>query len=180
MELLNSITAFVSKFFQWWFTVMPWEQAIRVRNGKHVKLLGAGLYFKIPFIDAIYIQTTRMRMVDSPMQTVSTRDNSAVTIKSAIGYSIGNIEVLYKTLYHPETTLVSLTTSLIGEYVRKNDSNLISPENIEAFVVENLKPERYGLVGLTVKITTLATVKTFRLIQDSSNFYEQSIMEALK
>lgn len=74
MEVINSIAAFISKLFQWWFTVMPWEQALRIRKGSKVTLLGAGLYFKIPFIDAVYVQTTRMRMIDTPMQTMSTKD----------------------------------------------------------------------------------------------------------
>lgn len=102
MEILNIIASFSNKLFQWWFTVMPWEQAIRIRRGKTVRLLGAGLYLKIPFIDAVYIQTTRMRMVDMPIQTVSTQDGTTLTIKAVIGYSIKDVQLLYNTLYHPD------------------------------------------------------------------------------
>jgi regulator of protease activity HflC (stomatin/prohibitin superfamily) len=180
MELFNTITAFLAKLFQWWFTVMPWEQAILVRRGRAVRLLNAGLYLKIPFLDMVYIQTTRMRMVDTPMQTMSTKDGSTVTIKSAIGYTIDNIQVLYNTLYHPEMTLNSMAMGSIGEFVRSNDLADMSPSTIEAFVNGNIIASKYGLRDFSIRITTFAAVKTFRLIQDGSGLYENLNMEPKK
>lgn len=172
MEFINSITAFLSKMFQWWFTVMPWEQALRIRKGSNVRLLNAGIYIKIPFVDSVYIQTTRMRMIDSPMQTMSTKDGHTVTIKSAIGYIIGDIQILYNTLYHPEMTLSSMIMGYIGEFVRGNNTEEITPNQIEQFVNSKIIAFDYGLKDLTVKITTFAIVKTFRLIQDGSSLYD--------
>lgn len=172
MELVNTITAFLAKLFQWWFTVMPWEQAILVRKGNIVKLLNAGLYLKIPFIDMVYLQTTRMRMIDTPMQTISTKDGSSVTIKSTIGYSINDVMKLYNTLYHPEMTLTSLAMGFIGEYVRANSISDITPSQIEEFVNSKITAEAYGLKDLQVKILTFAIVKTYRLIQDQSGLYD--------
>lgn len=180
MELVNTITAFLVKIFQWWFTVMPWEQAILIRNGKNVKLLNAGLYLKVPFIDAVYLQTTRMRMIDTPMQTMSTKNGDTVTIKSAIGYTIHDIQVLYNTLYHPEMTLNSMAMGFIGEFVRDNVINEIYPAVIEEFVNSKINASEYGLKNLTVRVTTFAVVKTFRLIQDSSGLYEGLNMEPKK
>lgn len=180
MELINTITIFIGKLFQWWFTVMPWEQAIRVRKGKNSKLLGPGLYMKIPFIDSVYIQTTRMRMIDTPMQTVSTKDGHSLTIKSAVGYKIADIEKLYNTLYHPETTLVNMVIGTIGECVRSQDVLEISPSYIEKCVNSIIEASDYGLKDLSVKVTTFAIVKTYRLIQDGSNFYEGLSMQPTK
>jgi regulator of protease activity HflC (stomatin/prohibitin superfamily) len=180
MELLNSITAFLTKLFQWWFTVMPWEQALLIRRGKTVRLLGAGLYFKIPFIDTVYLQTTRMRMVDTPMQTISTKDGSTITIKLAIGYRIDNIQTLYNKLYHPEMTINSMAMGFVGEYVRDNDLTEITPLNVEKFVNKGISAESFGLNDLNVKITTFATVQTYRLIQDGSSLYEGLNMEPKK
>lgn len=180
MELINTVTAFLVKIFQWWFTVMPWEQALLIRRGRKVKLLGAGLYLKIPFIDTVYIQTTRMRMIDVPVQTISTKDGSSVTIKSAIGYTIKDVQTLYSTLYHPEMTLMSMSMGFVGEFVRDNDIKEVTPVKIEQYVNEKIKAEDYGLKDLNVKITTFAIVKTFRLIQDNSHVYENLGMEPKK
>lgn len=180
MEVINSIAAFISKLFQWWFTVMPWEQAIHVRRGNRVHLRGAGLYFKIPFIDSVYIQTTRMRMVDTPMQTMSTKDGQTITIKSALGYTIADIRALYDTLFHPEMTLNSMVMGYISEYVRANNVADISPSNIELTLLGKIDEAKYGLKDVTVKITTFAVVKTYRLIQDGSSLYEGLNMDSKK
>jgi len=180
MGLINSITEFLAKLFQWWFLVMPWEQAIFIRKGSKVKLLGAGLYFKIPFIDSIYIQTTRTRMVDVPVQTISTKDGQTITIKSVIGYSIQDVMKLYNTLYHPEMTLVSMAMGFIGEFIRKNDAVDVTPQSAEEFVVSKIDPSSFGLTGMTIKITTFAAVRTFRLIQDNSGLYESLNMNPQK
>jgi regulator of protease activity HflC (stomatin/prohibitin superfamily) len=180
MELLNSITVFLTKLFQWWFTVMPWEQAILIRRGKRTRLLSAGLYLKIPFVDTVYVQTTRMRMIDTPMQTMSTKDGNTVTIKSAIGYTIENIQTLYTTLYHPEMTLNSMAMGYVGEFVRNNEIAAISPSEIEKYVNEKIIAGQYGLKDLNIRVTTFAAVKTFRLIQDSSGLYEQLNMDPKK
>lgn len=180
MELVNTITAFLVKIFQWWFTVMPWEQAILIRKGKNVRLLNAGIYLKIPFIDTVYLQTTRMRMFDSAMQTVSTKSGETVTIKSAIGYTINDIQTLYNTLYHPEITLNSMAMGFIGEFVRDNVINEIYPSVIEEFVNSKINASEYGLKNLTVRVTTFAIVKTFRLIQDGSYIAEGLNMEPKK
>lgn len=180
MELVNTITAFLAKLFQWWFTVMPWEQALLIRNGNRVRLLAAGIYLKIPFIDSVYIQTTRMRMIDTPMQTMSTKDGNTITIKSAIGYTISDIQILYNTLYHPEMTLNSMAMGFVGEFVRDNLIDEITPTKIEQFVGSKINAADYGLKNLTIRITTFAVVKTFRLIQDGSGLYENLNMEPKK
>lgn len=180
MQLIDSITGFISKLIQWWFTVMPWEQAIFVRRGNKTKVLGPGLYFKIPFIDSVYVQTTRMRMIDIPMQTMSSKDGIAVTIKSCIGYSISDILVLYKNLYHPEMTLSSMVMGHIGQMIRSSDLNEISPANIEKLINDQIGSFEFGLKDVTVRITTFAIVKTFRLMQDGSGLYENLIMEQKK
>lgn len=180
MEFLNSIVGFISKLIKWWFIVMPWEQAIRVRAGKKVKVLGEGIYFRIPFIDAVYTQTTRMRTVEIPMQTISSRNGISITVKSYIGYTIANILTLYKELYHPEATLGSIVMGAISEYVRDHDLNEMSQSKIEFIINERVKSVDYGLKDISFRITTFAVVKTFRLIQDSSYMYGGDLkMEAL-
>lgn len=172
MEFLSYIAKFFQQLFEWWFTVMPWEQAILVRRGKHVKNLGAGFYFKIPFLDTVYMQTVRTRMVDIPMQTMSTKDGQTITIKSFMSYAIEDINKLYQTLYHPEMTLASLAMGKIGEVIRDNDVKEITPGKIEEAVNGQIKSEDYGLKDVIVKITTFAIVRSYRIMQEGSYLQE--------
>lgn len=180
MEFLNTITAFLTKLLQWWFTVMPWEQAILIRKGKLSKLLDKGLYLKIPFIDTVFIQTIRMRMIDAPVQTVSSKDGHTITIKCTIGYKIHDILKLYETLYHPEMTLTGMTMGFIGEYVRDNNIIDITPKQIQEFIAGKINAVEYGLKDLEIKITTFANVKTFRIINDNSWLAENLKMDPIK
>jgi regulator of protease activity HflC (stomatin/prohibitin superfamily) len=181
MEVINSLFAFLSKLVKWWFVVMPWEQAIRVRHGNKVAVLKEGMYFKIPFIDSVYIQSIRLRTVDIPIQTISSKDGITVTVKAYIAYSIADIFLLYKTLYHPQATLSSVVNSSISGYIRENEILNISPNTIESIINTSINGAQYGLQDVSVKITTFAVVKTFRLIQDSSTSYHEDLkMEEIK
>ena len=91
MEAVNQIIQFIKQLFSWWFIVTPWEQAVFVRLGKNVKVLHGGFYFKIPFIDQVYIQSIRLRAIDMPIQTISTKDGKTITIKSVMNYAINDI-----------------------------------------------------------------------------------------
>lgn len=170
MNLLNSIADFLGRLLNWWFTVQPWEQAIHVRRGKVAKVKGPGFYWQIPFVDKVFIQTTRMRMMDVPMQTMSSKDGSAITVKSVIGYSIIDVLKVYQTLYHPEVTLGSMVQSGVGQFIRENLTSAITPAGIEEYV--KIDGDQYGIGNVTVKITTFAIVKVFRLMQDNSTMYD--------
>lgn len=181
MEFLNGILGFITKLVKWWFIVMPWEQAIRVRAGKNVRIVSEGIYFRIPFVDEVFIQTTRMRTVEIPMQTISSQDGVSITVKSYIGYTISNILVLYKTLYHPETTLGNIVMGAVSEYVQSKQIVEIKPETINKVINEKLKEVDYGLKDISFSVTTFAVVKTFRLIQDGSYMYAEGLdMKPLK
>ena len=180
MEMINQIFGFIGKLFEWWFIVMPWEQALHIRKGKNVRLLGAGIYLRVPFIDTVYTQTTRMRVVDLPMQTISTKDGNTLSLKSVIGYTIADIQVLYNTLYHPEMTLSSMAMGYIGEFTREREIREITPPEIEKFVNSKIIASDYGLKDLHIRITTFAIVRTYRLIQDGSYLGEGLNMAPIK
>jgi hypothetical protein len=170
----------MNKLFQWWFTVMPWEQAIFIRKGNQVKLLGAGIYFKIPFIDVIYIQTTRMRMIDLSYQTMSTKDGKTITIKSAVGYGIENVLTLYNTMHHPEMTLGSLVMGYIAEFVRSKNYAELDPVDIEKYANRKMSKIKNGLKDINIKITSYTEARTYRVIQDHTGLWEGLNMEPKK
>lgn len=159
---------------------MPWEQAIFIRRGSQVKPLGAGIYFKIPFIDVVYIQTTRMRMIDLSYQTMSTKDGKTVTIKSAVGYGIENVLKLYNTMHHPEMTLGSLVMGYIAEFVRSKQYEELQPIDIEAYANSKMSTLTNGLKDINVKITSYTEARTYRMIQDHTGLWEGLNMDEPK
>jgi len=168
MNQVQQFLEYIFNAFKIWVIVQPWEAGLRVRNGKHIKKLSQGIYFKLPYFDSVYVQEIRLRVREMPMQTLTSKDLKTVTLNSAMGYSISNIEKLYQTLYKPEMTLQNIAMSSIAEVLHNTNAEEISPGLLETKVLDKLKADDYGLNYEYFKITNFAVVKTFRLIQDQS------------
>lgn len=165
----------VQQFFEYIFNavkifiiVQPWQTGIRVRNGTQVKKLNRGIYFRIPYFDSVFVQESRLRVVEMPIQTLTSKDLKTLTINSSFGYSITDIEKLYKTLYHPETTLQSIAMSEVATFIFANNLQEVTPKSLEEQVLSRLNEEDFGIKFEYFKITNFAVVRTYRLIQDAS------------
>lgn len=167
MSIFSEIFAWLSKVLTWWIVVMPWEQAIRIRFGKNVKLLNEGFYFKIPFADIVYCQTIRLRMIGIPIQTVSSKDNHVLSIALGGGYHILDMLKMFNTCQHPEWVVKNIIMSAVSEKVSTTNLSELSPSIIEAFVRDKISEgTEYGLGKFQVNIIGYAATRTYRLIQD--------------
>lgn len=172
MNQVKDFLEYIFNAFKIFVIVQPWQTALIVRNGKIKKEVSGGIYFKLPYFDSVFIQENRLRVVMFSIQTVTSKDNHAITISTSLGYSIDSIQKLYKTLYHPETTLGNIAMGFIADYIYANEAKDVSPLNVEKLILNALRKEDYGINFQYVKITNFAIVKTFRLIQDQSWGYE--------
>lgn len=167
MNYIKDTLEYLTKIFQWWVIVMPWEKAIRVRLGKQIKILSEGTHFRIPFIDAIYLQSIRLRVIEMSPQTIMTKDRQTLTVVCCAGYTITDILKLYQKMYQPETTISNIIMAEIATHIASNNLSECRPEDIQEKVFEKLKSEDFGIEYTYVKITGYAIVRAFRLIQDS-------------
>lgn len=165
MNLFREIITGIRRLFEWWVVVAPWEQALRVRLGRHVRKLESGWHFRIPLIDRIYLQSVRRRYVNLPMQTLTTRDGKTITIAGALAYAIGDIEKLYQTLHHAEGTLISTAMAAIASMVHESDSKECKPADIVQRVASELKFAQCGIADVELSILDFAIVRTFRIMQ---------------
>ena len=149
-----------------WIIVQPWQTSIRVRCGKTIKKLDKGIYFRIPYFDSVFIQEKRLRITTMPIQTLTTSDQKTITVSGAVGYIINDIEKLYQTLYHPETTINNIVLSEVAEFIHSKKLDKITPSLIEKNVLDKLQETDYGLNFKYFRITNFAVVRTYRLIQD--------------
>lgn len=172
MGQIKEFIEYIFNAIKIWIIVQPWQAGIRVRAGKKTKKLNAGMHFRIPYIDSVYVQEVRLRVVDMPVQTVTTKDERTITLNGAVGYIITDIEKLYKTLYHPETTIRNLVMSSTSESCFNSSLSEIKVESLEESILKKLNDTDYGIKFTYFKIINFAVVKTFRLIQDQSWNYE--------
>jgi Membrane protease subunits, stomatin/prohibitin homologs len=172
MNILKDLIDYLTKLFTWWVVVMPWEQGIRVTLGKKAVVLNKGIYLKLPLIHQVYVQEKRMRVIVVPIQTLSTADGHVITISCSVAYSITDIFKLYNTLYQPDMTISNLMLGKISEYICTHKLTECRIDQIEYALAQSIKSTDYGLTYEYVKIVNFASVKTFRLIQDSTHLWE--------
>lgn len=165
----------LKEFLQWLFEsvrilviVQPFETGIRIRRGNKIKKLEKGIYFRLPYFDSVYIQESRLRIASIPIQTITSKDLKTITLNASFGYSIGCIETLYDTLFHPETSIQNIAMAEITSFVYKKDLAEIKIEDLEKEVLNKLRGLEYGLEFKYFKVTNFAVVRTFRLIKDES------------
>jgi len=180
MNQVKEFLEYIFNAFKIWIIVQPWEQCLRVRSGKKITKLSGGIYFRIPYLDSLYIQETRLRVVGLSIQTLTSKDFKTITLNSAVGYSITSIETLYNTLYHPESTIQNMAMSEISEFIYKNDLEDIKPLVIEKAVLEKLNAENYGIKFEYFKITNFAVVRTYRIIQDHQSWTDNTLDMTVK
>lgn len=167
---MQSLVELLRSFFRGvrpWVVVAPWEQALRVRLGKHVRVLKAGFHLRIPVIDVVYMQSVRRRVSSIGQQTLTTADKQTVTLTAALGYAIDDVEAVYRGLHHAEDTLVQLSRQRIAQYVATHPLATCMPADLERLAGQlNLELELYGFVAPELRVTDFAVVKTYRLIGD--------------
>ena len=173
--ILGAIKQFLQAF-QVWLIVAPWEQGLRVRFGKHVKLWGPGLHWRLPFADAVYLQSVRMRIAMLERQTVSTRDGRTITLSGSIGYCITDVARLYQTLHHADSTIRSMAMVAIAEYVSTHDSAACTPVRIVEHLDTTTDYAKFGLGDIRINLTDFVVVKTYRLVGDHMPYnYDQGL-----
>lgn len=167
MQYIGQLFDFIQRLVVWWIVVAPWENALRIRGGKRVKVLTAGIHLRIPFYDTTYLQAMRLRVVALAPQTVSTKDGHTVTVMVNIGYSISDLKLMYETISQPEMTICNYVTGAIAEAISGTMKDQLSTTLVEEYVAKAVDGSAFGIKFDNVKITGLAIVRTIRLIQDS-------------
>lgn len=180
MNQVQQFFEYITNAIKIFVIVQPWQTGIRVRNGNKIKKLEKGIYFRIPYFDSVFIQESRLRVGEVPIQTLTSKDLQTLTVSSSFGYSVKDIETLYNTLYHPEETLQNIAMSEVANFVFTNDIKDVTPDSIEKAVLSKFNDNDYGLNFEYFKVANFAVVKTFRLIQDQSYSYSRLDMESKK
>lgn len=164
MNFFRELYGKFSGLFVWWVIVAPWEQIVRVRLGKHMKVFGGGIHFKIPVLDMIYRQTIRRRVMSTFPQVISTRDRKVITVAGQIAYHIADLKTLYQTLHNAPDVLNGETRAAISEFIMHRKSEEITTEDLQSFVREHIDFDRYGIGGVDFFVTNFAIVRTHRFI----------------
>jgi len=154
------------KPLKWWVVIAEWEQGIRVRLGKHSRVLVPGIHFRVPFLDRIYVQNTRLRTCSLTGLSCTTKDGKSLVVSAAYNFCVRDMLKFYNTMSNPEIRMNAVVSSHI---VRKVLETKLSDVNIDMFLegVDWSEFEAAGLSDLSVTVTAFSMARTYRLVNDA-------------
>jgi len=171
MSIVQQIQALLKSIFQWWATVSPWEQGVRVRMGKRVSLLGPGVHLRIPLIDVFYIQPIRVRAQFIQSQTLTTMDGKAISLASALQFEISDLLMLYRTVHNAHDAVEQKVQGAVASYVSEVNFADIKVKSIESYVIESVGLDKFGLKVNSFSITNFIVVKPYRFVSGEMGGY---------
>lgn len=175
---MNALLSLLARFWAlliWWYVIAPWEKALRVRGGSRVIEVGPGIHFRVPYLDVVYRQSTRLHFTSLDPQTVTTQDGSTITFAGVFGYVVTDLRKLYDSIQSPEATLQSLVQGALAQYISTHPTKECEPDTVEQAVMNDIDVTEYGLGDARLSLTTYARVKTYRLIMDQHAIYSTGL-----
>lgn len=176
ISILERIAQFIKSFWPL-FTVLAWENAVLVRFGKRVSLLLPGVHFRIPFFDAVSIVNTRLRIVHTEPQTLTTKDGRALVVSATIGFRISDPLAAALRHHQPEWAVRSIAIGLIAERIAGAASADLSPSIVSTGVLAALRANGGGYDYDICTVGEWGYLRTIRLMQSSGSPYSPTIEE---
>jgi hypothetical protein len=146
--------------WKFWVVIAPWELGVRIRMGKNATSLRPGPHFRIPFIDAITLVNTRLRIDGTPPVTVSgSAANATRYISATVGFRISDPLKAMLKFGAPGPVVVSKTQ---GEIAVTRDESKVTQALKAYFDADS------GISIEFVKFVEDVEVRTYRLINGNS------------
>ena len=167
-KLISLIQQFIHELLPI-FIIDEWEEAIILRNGKYIKTVKPGLYFKIPFFDSVWKHTVITQSIDIPPQSITTADGENVVVKGIIRFSIIDIKTFLTTITKPQDVLTDTTGGMIREIIE--DTRWVNIIDIDKRLTSEVGKfvKKWGIKVEKVTLTDLQIANSIRIIQDSTH-----------
>jgi len=167
-KLISLIQQFIHELLPI-FIIDEWEEAIILRNGKYIKTVKPGLYFKIPFFDSVWKHTVITQSIDIPPQSITTADGENVVVKGIIRFSIIDIKTFLTTITEPQDVLTDTTGGMIREIIE--DTRWVNIIDIDKRLTSEVGKfvKKWGIKVEKVTLTDLQIANSIRIIQDSTH-----------
>lgn len=146
--------------WKFWIVIAPWEIGVRIRLGKQATALVPGVHFRVPFVDAITLVNTRLRIEGTPPITVAGKTiNQTRYIVASIGFKISDPLKAMMKYGCPGPVVISRAQTEIAK-------------SVDAIMaLERMRQFFNGDSGIEIDFVAFVEdveVKTFRLINASA------------
>ena len=172
MNSLKELLTYLTNQFKFWFIIKEWENGLQLRNGRIVRSLKRGLYFKVPFLDNVYSRSKRLQDLVTSQVNFTTKDDKQITSSTATFFKITNIENYYNGFAEPYSIIDNIIKNESNKYFLSIDYKDFDQSKYEEKVFKRLQEiTNKGIEFDSFKLTTFSNARTYRFIKD--NLYSQ-------
>jgi len=139
------------------YVVSENEAAVHLRLGKIINTVNSGLFWKIPFIDTIWKQSTSIRSY-MQLQDIITKDGISCKIGITILYRIESVKTVYLTFKDAYDQCVDeLISKVIKKIAVECECSNILLVNASEYLLSDIKniANNYGILIVSGDITNV-------------------------
>jgi len=167
MEGLKEFLTYLTNQFKFWFIIKEWDYGLHLRNGKILRTLEGGLYFRIPFLDAVYSKPKRTQDITISQVNFTTKDGKQITASVTAHFKINDIKQYYNGYAEPFSLIDGIIKNETAKHFLKLDYDGFCVEKYEQIILEMLQQiTDKGMLFESVKLVTFSNARTYRLITD--------------
>lgn len=160
---------------EWWAYLMPaiiipnYEEAVLLRNGKFVKVLGPGFHVKLPIFDEVISQHVVVTTLSLPAQSLYTQDKQNIVVKGVIKYKIADVKIFLLEVFDAQDALADMTQSIIKNIIITTPLEQCLDLELDNLLTKKVRVEarKWGVDIQQVTLTDIAPIRSYRIINDS-------------
>lgn len=152
------------------YVVNVYEKTVVLRGGKIHRVKDQGFYWKIPFLDnpvSYMIATTTM---ETPVQSLITKDGRSVSIKTIIKYYLSDVELHTTAIYDATDAVSDLTQGhVMSETNSLNYEECRDTAALGNTITKKVRNEvkRYGIYIEQITLTNFIETRNYRLFNEN-------------
>lgn len=154
--------------------VRDWEQGVRLRAGRVTALLtstnglrGTGLHLFWPLIGEVWVLPVLLRVAETTLQTVVTRDGREATISLGVRWQIRDLRALFLAVHDAEDTALDLIRGTAGSLIPGMDWSELPGQLPERMAKEvRARMRGWGVTIHEVYIVNLTASQTLRILAE--------------
>lgn len=160
---------------EWWAYLMPaiiipnYEEAVLLRNGKFVKVLGPGFHVKLPIFDEVISHHVVVTTLSLPAQSLYTKDKQNIVVKGVIKYKISDVKIFLLEVFDAQDALADMTQSIIKNIIITTSIEECLDLELDNLLTKKVRVEarKWGVDIQQVTLTDIAPIRSYRIINDS-------------
>jgi regulator of protease activity HflC (stomatin/prohibitin superfamily) len=146
-----------------------YEEAVLLRNGKFVKVLGPGFHVKLPIFDEVISQHVVVTTLSLPAQSLYTKDKQNIVVKGVVKYKIADVKIFLLEVFDAQDALADMTQSIIKNIIITTSIEECLDLELDNVLTKKVRVEarKWGVEIQQVTLTDIAPIRSYRIINDS-------------